>query len=353
MRMYFRRVLCLMLIAVLLVFGFAGCSKKADNITGVKPGDENAVPTPPEGSGQTQILSICPLSGLPVEDESTIGLRPIAVMIDNESSARPQSGLYNADIVFEMPVEGNITRYMAIFHHLPTEKIGPVRSARPYFINKALEFGAVYVHCGGSPQALKDISTLKVDTLNDLKGSPCFWRTKDRKMPHNLYTSTELMRKVMSDKKMEDRAAQPYFKFSNGLLDLTDGVKASQLVINYDKKYKVSYEYNESDKLYYRMINGTKLADKDNGKEITATNIIIEKTTAKVLDDKLRLELGSVGSGSGYYITGGKMVEIKWSKSGRSDRTVYTDLNGNEISVNRGVTWIQVVPTYNKIEIKE
>lgn len=161
------------------------------------------------------------------------------------------------------------------------------------------------------------------------------------------------MRKVMSDKKMEDRAAQPYFKFSNGFLDLTDGVKASQLVINYDKKYKVSYEYNESDKLYYRMINGTKLADKDNGKEITATNIIIEKTTAKVLDDKLRLELGSVGSGSGYYITGGKMIEIKWSKSGRSDRTVYTDLSGNEISVNRGVTWIQVVPTYNKIEIKE
>lgn len=350
--MSYKRFMCILLVLLVALFAFAGCSKKTE-----EGGTEsnNGVPEVVQPAGQSQPAvnqSICPLTGLP-EDEKSKDLRPIAVMMDNERNARPQSGLYAADIVYEMPAEGNITRYMAIFHHQDAEKIGPVRSARPYFINKALEFGAVYVHCGGSPQALKDLATLKVDTLNDLKGSPCFWRSKDRKMPHNLYTSTKLMRSVMASKKLEDSAAPAYFKFSEAFLNLPNGTKAGHVSIAYDKNYKAGYEYDESQKLYFRTINGTRLKDKDTGKEISTTNIIIEKTTAKVLDSAGRLEVLSVGSGSGYYLTGGNMIEIKWSKSSRSGRTVYTDLTGNEIQLNKGVTWIQVVPSYNSIEIKE
>lgn len=345
-----RKWLSAILILCLVAVMFSGCGKKTEPVSNMEPvvtptPTVQPTPEPPKGTP-------CPLTGMPVEDEQDLKLRPIAVMLDNEYNARPQSGLLDADIVYEIPVEGNITRYMAIYHHNPSEKIGPVRSARPYFIDKALEFNAVYVHCGGSPQALRDLASLNVNTLNDLKGSPCFWRAKDRKMPHNLYTSTKLMREVMESNKFNNKTAPQYFKFSDEYLDL-DGKKTSSISFNYSRNYLVGYEYNEKDKLYYRTINGARLKDKESGKDIATTNIIVEKTTAKVLDDVGRLEVNTIGKNRGYYLTGGKLVEIEWSKSGRSDKTVYKDLKGNEILINKGTTWIQVVPDFVRTEIKE
>lgn len=344
-----KRWLSVLIVICLAALVFSGCSKKTEPVSGEEPQitPTTAVqptPEPPEGPP-------CPLTGLPVKEEEDLKLRPIAVMLDNEYNARPQSGLLDADIVYEIPVEGNITRYMAIYHHNHTDKIGPVRSARPYFIDKALEFNAVYVHCGGSPQALKDLVSLKVDTLNDLKGSPCFWRSKDRKMPHNLYTSTKLMREVMENSKFNDKTAPQYFRFSEEPLNM-DGKKTSVISFNYSKNYIVGYEYDEKDKLYYRTINSTRLKDKESSKDIGTTNIIVEKTTARVLDKVGRLEVDTIGKGRGYYLTGGRLIEIEWSKSGRRDKTIYKDLEGNEILINKGVTWIQVVPEYVRIEIK-
>lgn len=341
-------IIIVCLVAVIL----SGCSSKTEEVSNVEPQvipeptiQPTPAPEPPKGAP-------CPLTGMPVENEADLKLRPIAVMIDNEYNARPQSGLLDAEIVYEIPVEGNITRYMAIYHHNHTDKIGPVRSARPYFIDKALEFNAVYVHCGGSPQALKDLVSLKVNTLNDLKGSPCFWRSNDRKMPHNLYTSTKLMREVMESSKFNNKTAPEYFKFSDEFLAL-DGKKTGGISFSYSKSYKVGYEYDEKDRLYYRTINGERLKDKESGKDIATTNVIVEKTTAKVLDDVGRLEVSNTGRNRGYYLTGGKLVEIEWSKSERSAKTTYKDLKGSEILMNKGVTWIQVVPDSVRIEIKE
>lgn len=339
-------VIMVVLIVVTLV---SGCSKPVSNTEPEPTPTPTSVPTPtPEPPKGTP----CPLTGVLVEDEADQNLRPIAVMIDNEINARPQSGLLDAEIVYEIPVEGNITRYMAIYHHNHTDKIGPVRSARPYFIDKALEFNAVYVHCGGSPQALQDLASMKVNTLNDLKGSPCFWRSKDRKMPHNLYTSTKLMREVMEKNQYNNKTAPEYFKFSEEFLNL-DGKAVKGISFVYSKNYIVGYEYDEKDKLFYRTINGSRLKDKDSGKDIPTTNIIVEKTTSKVLDKVGRLDVENLGKNRGYYLTGGKLIELEWSKSDRSAKTVYKDLKGNEITINKGVTWIQVVPDNVRIDIKE
>ena len=349
-RMNSKRWILVLIILCLVAVMFFGCGKKTEPVSSIEPEvtptpTVQPTPEPPKGSP-------CPLTGMIVSDEEDLKLRPIAVMIDNEYNARPQSGLLDAEIVYEIPVEGNITRYMAVYHHNHTDKIGPVRSARPYFIDKALELNAVYVHCGGSPQALKDLVTLKVNTLNDLKGSPCFWRSKDRKMPHNLYTSTNLMREVMTSNKFNNKTAPLYFKFSEEFLN-PEGKKTSAISFNYSKNYTVGYEYSEKDKLYYRTINGIRLKDKESGKDIATTNIIVEKTTTKVLDDVGRLEVNNIGKGRGYYLTCGKLMEIEWSKSGRSAKTSYKDLKGNEILMNKGITWVQVVPDYVRIEIKE
>ncbi|MGE5633214.1 MAG: DUF3048 domain-containing protein [Caulobacteraceae bacterium] len=347
-----KKWLIILLITCMAAVIFSGCAKKTEPVNNTITQEPEITPQPTIQPSPEQSGGICPITGLPVQDAEDLKLRPIAVMIDNEHNARPQSGLLEAEIVYEIPVEGNITRYMAIYHHNQSEKIGPVRSARPYFIDKALEFNAVYVHCGGSPQALQDLVKLQVDTLNDLKGSPCFWRSNDRKMPHNLYTSTKLMREVMSKNKFENKSAPEYFKFSQEFMDL-DGKRTGSISMNYSKNYKVGYEYDGKEKIYYRTINDTRLKDKESGKEISTTNIIIEKTTAKVLDKVGRLEVNNLGTNRGYYLTGGKLIEIEWSKEDRSSRTVYKDLKGNEILLNKGVTWIQVVPDYVKIEIKE
>ena len=341
----------LIIITIILSMTVVGCQPKQEPAETIVI-EEEVIEEPEPVEEVAKEEYICLLTGLGVENEEDIKHRPIAVMIDNERNARPQSGITEADIVFEMPVEGNITRYMAIYHHLPSEKIGPVRSARPYFIDKALEFDAIYVHCGGSPQALKDIKTLKVDAFDDLSGTPVFWRSTDRKMPHNLYTNTKFTREVASTRKIDRTINLEYFKFNEDFV-APDGGNGDKIVINYDKNYKVSYIYNKEERVYYRQINGDNMKDKENKKDITTTNIIIEKVGLKVLDNAGRLEIYNIGKGRGYLLTGGKLVEIEWNKPDRKGRTVYKTINGEEIKINKGVTWVQVVPEYVKIQFGE
>ena len=256
-----RKVLIIVLV-LSLIFSLSSCSKtaKADEVLpasseSLQPKQtEPLIPTEPPIQEPAKVIekSICPLTGLPIAPEQ-VNLRPIAVMIDNMASARPQSGLINAELVYEMPAEGGITRYLAIYHHQNTDKIGPVRSARSYFIDKAIEFNAIFIHAGGSPAALKDIQTLKVDSLNELKGERNFWRARDRKAPHNLYTSTKLTREVMDTKKLSNEKWSGNMNFSEDFLDL-DGKATIGLVIDYKNNYKAGYEYDEKQKLYFRTI---------------------------------------------------------------------------------------------------
>ncbi|MCK9216331.1 MAG: DUF3048 domain-containing protein [Firmicutes bacterium] len=340
-----KRLFIIVIAFVILISGCSGPKPPEDEEDEEEPIEEIEEIEEPPGF-------VCTLTGLKDTEEANVKQRPIAVMIDNEINARPQSGLDSAEIIYEIPVEGNITRYMGIYHHLPSEKIGPVRSARPYFIDKALEFGAIYVHCGGSPQALKDLSTLNVDAFNDLKGTPVFWRSTDRKMPHNLYTNTKYMREVSETKKLENKSAPEYFKFSDDF-SMPDGAYQKKVLINYSGYYKVSYLYNEEEKVYYRFINDTPMQDKETKNDIKAINIIIEKVGIKVIDNVGRLQLSNIGKNRGYFLTGGRLIEIEWQKDSRGGKTVYRDLKGNEIELNKGITWIQVVSVNTKIDFGE
>ena len=345
-------------IAIILCFILilSSCGKEANKNVQDIPTTGSDLSTIPEDTTTQEPApainqALCPLTGLPIEAEKA-DIRPVAVMIDNMVSARPQSGLINADIVYEMPAEGGITRYMAIYHHQSSDKIGPVRSARSYFIDKAIEYNAVYVHAGGSPEALKDIQTLKVDSLNDLRGDTNFWRSRDRKAPHNLYTNTKLISEVMDSKKLSNKKWDYKMNFGDSFVDL-DGKVIKGLVVDYLHGYKAGYEYDEKQKLFYRTVNGLRLKDKETNAEVSTVNIIIEKVSSKIIDDVGRLDLSNTGSGRGYLITGGKLIEIEWTKENRQAKTNYKDLKGNQIQLNKGNTWIQVVPDYGKVEFEE
>lgn len=279
-------------------------------------------------------------------------VRPIAVMIDNDSdAARPQIGLEDAYLVYEIVVEGKATRLMALFKDYSLEKVGPVRSSRHYFLDYALENGAVYAHAGWSPKAAKDISSLKVQNINGVTGDgSCFWRdnTYDKTW-HNLYTSTVKLSEYAKDKKGYSLETDSPIPAYNKLDTVPEGGEAiTKISIPYANFYKLTYQYNEETKRYVRYVNGEEHASQT-GEALDAKNILIyqlKNTTLADGENKGRQDLSNIGSGTGYYLTDGKMLKMNWSKTERTTKTQYTLEDGTPLVLNPGNTYIQIVPTY-------
>ena len=283
--------------------------------------------------------------------------RPIAVMIDNVGDARPQAGLNDAYIVYEIIVEGKQTRLMALFQNKDLDKIGPVRSSRHYFLDYALENDAIYVHFGWSPKAKSDISSLDVDNINGMtESSKSFWRVKDKTSPHNVVTSIDKILKIAERKGYSTTTQkESVLHYVTDEVELEEGSIATNVTIPYSSSYKVTYKYDEETKRYTRGYNKTTQKDWDTKELVTTKNIIITFAKNSTLNDgtnKDRQNLSNIGTLDGYYITNGKAIKIKCYKASRTAQTVYKDLNGNEIEVNDGNTFIQIVPIDSKVVIE-
>lgn len=297
--------------------------------------------------------------------------RPIAFMLDNNINAMPQAGLIEADLVYEIIVEGGETRLMAVMKNKEVEKIGPLRSARHYFLDYALENDAIYVHYGQSPQAKSDIKTLGISDINGINESETnFWRVKDRYAPHNAVTSTEKIKKiiqredfrtttskgnvlnyVVEEVELEAKKDEPKEGETEGKITNL----ANKVTIPYSSYNTVKYEYDEQSKSYIRYSRNKKQVDWDTQEAITVKNIIITKCKNTTLNDgttKGRQTISNIKKLDGYYITNGKYIPITCEKTSRSGKTVYKDLEGNEIKVNDGKTFIQICPIDSKISFE-
>ena len=277
--------------------------------------------------------------------------RPYAIMINNLGVARPlQSGLQDAMIIYEMIVEGGLTRYMAVFQDQNTERIGSIRSARHYFLDYALENDAIYVHHGNSPQAAADFKTLNIDRIS-VDASKTGWRDKSLNVSteHTLFTSIAKLNNGLGNKR-KTRNKDFLLNYSETPIDLSTkegAIKANNIEITYSGSVKSSYEYDESAQNYKRSVNGKAHTDYVTKKQYTFKNIITYQVSNTSLNDgsgKDRQTLDNIGSGEGYYITNGYAVPITWSKSSRSSQTVYKYKDGTEIDVNDGNTFIQIQP---------
>ena len=289
--------------------------------------------------------------------------RPFAVMINNADAARPlQSGLQDAYIMYEMIVEGGITRYLALFLDANTERIGSIRSARHYYLDYALENDAIYVHHGKSPQAQADWSTLKVDRI-EVDESLTGWRDKaltnasGKKVAyeHTLFTSIEKLKKGIKKFRIE-RNSNLLLNYSIDELDLNsmDGaVSANNVLIKYSNATKTSYEYDTENKVYKRSVNGKEHKDYVTGKQYTFKNIITYQVKNSTIsgDEKGRQTIDNIGSGEGYYISNGVAVPITWEKKARNSQTIYKYKNGDKLIVNDGNTWIQIQPVGQTLTI--
>ena len=284
--------------------------------------------------------------------------RPIAVMIDNDNEdSRPQIGLEDAYLIYEIIVEGGASRMMALFKNYDVEKVGPVRSSRHYFLDYAMENNAIYAHAGWSPQAQSDIPRLGINNINGILGDDGvnFWRdyTYDNTW-HNLYTSVAKLSDYAENKKGYS------VKENDGVLamltedDIPVGSDCQTVSFRYSNMYGVSFNYDAESGLYERSING-KPHLSQTGKAFTAKNIIVYDVDNYNLNDgqnKGRQDLKNIGTGNGWYISMGKAQPITWTKDARGEKTIYLTEDGDELEVNPGITYIQIIPRGNEINIK-
>ena len=282
--------------------------------------------------------------------------RPIAVMIDNHNGAWPQAGLNQTYMVYEIIVEGGETRLMALFKGANVAKIGPVRSARHYFLDYVMENDAIYVHFGQSPQAESDMTKYSIHNINGIyEDGTTFWRVKDKYAPHNAVTSTEKILQSAKNKGYRTTSnEESILNYKAEEVNLEEGEDALSVTIPHSELEVVEYKYNQETKKYERYARGKQQTDWDTKEAVTTKNIIVtycDNYTLQDTENKGRQGLRNIGTFDGYYITNGKAIKIKCIKEARDEQTKYQTLEGNEIEVNDGNTWVNIIPTTAQVEI--
>lgn len=271
----------------------------------------------------------------------------VAIMVDNHPDARPQSGIAAARVVYEVPVEGNFTRFLAIYNiNDIVEKVGPVRSARPYYLDWLREYGdALYLHCGGSPEALSLIKKENIFDANEFYWGRFYWRDQVKTAPHNLYTDSELWNKLWSEFG-NDRGTTDWQGWKFGELSATGTLPSKGVSITYTNNFQVTWQYNMAVGRYSRLINGQPLVE-----PVLADNVVVQYVKMRSLDELDRKEITTVGSGDVRIWRDGVLIRGIWRKDDIASRTRFFDNANQEINLHAGVTWIQIVPDSAKVEI--
>jgi len=297
--------------------------------------------TPPK---ETRVEA--PLTGLLV-DPLVADRRVLAVVIENHPDARPQSGYNEADVVYEALAEGGITRTLALFQSKDSTEIGPVRSARDYFIEWLSGFSAIFAHVGGSSTAIATINSAKIPDLNQFYNAGAFWRSNNRYAPHNVYTTTEKLYATAKANGLAILGAPKAFNFKEEAVE-ADRATAQKVVVNFSGPlFQAVYNYEQKTNVYLRSVAGVPAKDKNTGIQVAPKNIIVEYTSVSSYVNAAGEQAVRIGttSGKGLLFQDGRATEITWNKASRTARTVYTDTaTGKEIYLNRGQTWIEIVP---------
>lgn len=294
------------------------------------------------------------LTGLWIPEDTAI-YRPYAVMINNIKVASPQSGLSAADILYEVLVEYGITRFMAVFEAQDaladtTERIGSVRSARHYYVNLANELDAVYVHFGGTTFAYDKIKETQATDIDGITGGfagRAFSRDNSIQAPHNVFLNYSMMLNEVFNSSMRsqwDSERDKFFQFYEQDTTPASGQKADKVTIQFSQSVRPYLVYDSESGEYTRYQFGVLHSDANNDQALTFKNIIIQyaKHSPKS-NEYITIDLDNT-EGDGYYITNGVAVPIVWKRNETPNECHYYDLEGNELSINVGKTYIAIYP---------
>lgn len=293
--------------------------------------------------------------------------RPIAVMMNNINVAMPQHGNSQADIFYEVLAEGGVTRCMGIFTNIEkVEKIGSLRSARKYYIDIALGYGAAYVHAGGSDEALAYLKTLKNVDLNSALSGTHFYRDQDRlnsgySLEHTLFTSGEKILDFAGKQKVTTALEEE--KSYNMVFDdekVYAGENAKKVTVYFNQggtankwTKSTALTYHEDTGLYSAFQHGKDYIDGNTKKTLNFRNVLVLKmATSLQPQNGYLLNINTVGSGDGYYICNGQKVDIQWSRDSLNEPFSYKLKNGEALTFATGKTYVAVVPTNATIEFQ-
>lgn len=294
-----------------------------------------------------------PINGLPVDDAESLDRRVLAVKIDNHWNARPQSGILEADAVFEIRVEGGLTRFMTVFHSSDSEYLGPIRSGRPSDATLIRPFEAVLVISGGQPWIRAGISGLGVDYIGDVR--PGMFRVSERFAPHNLYGNTIELRQVADDRGLDDEPP-PVSLWQFGE-PAGDGEDAGAIRFTFSDTTRTEWVWNGSE--YLRHIDGevSNWVTPDGETEQIASELLLAIVGDQYVASPPPGSSGSavpatstIGEGAFYIFTEGRVIEGTWARDDASEPFTLTDSDGEELLVPAGKPWISVVPDNGNIE---
>jgi len=322
-----------------IIFITQGCSKKAEPIAPVSKS---------KPSVNTAEKYYAPYTGEEVKKEVLDNIAVLAI-IENSVGARPQSGLNNADIIYETMAEGGIPRFIALFQKENVQKIGPIRSARSYFLDIAKEYNLPFAHCGGSQEALTEIKNNKLMSMNEMTNTSSYWRDPARKAPHNLYTSTEKLRNLTKTKGYVNSPSVK-LRFDKSYWDNATLPKATNVLLKMNRLYNTSYTYKNG--VYLKSMDGKSSTNKEDNLPLSFKNVVLQITSIKIQADGVHLDIKLVGTGEGYVISNGKFVKMHWAKKDASSQTFLTDEKGNSLPLNPGKTWWNIVDKSTVINIK-
>lgn len=342
-----KRSVALVLSVMMLLTAFTACGKK------IEPSATAAATQTPEAT-ETPAVVINPLTGEAVSEDIS-SVRPYAVMINNISVAQPQVGVSNADIMYEVLAEGGITRMMGIFTNMADiDKLGSMRSLRPYYLSISLSYDAITVHAGGSEQAYSDVKTLGADDIDGVRGSfasGTFYRDKTRQkygIEHSLFATGAGIIETTKQKNFRTEHESGYdtsygLKFSDTAADQCTE-KAAYIKAVYNASKNTSFVYDEGTGLYTAYQYGGVYTD-NNEKNMTFKNVLVLKADTKTVDTYGRLAVNLVGSGDGWFCCGGKYVPITWHRDSTDSSFTYTLADGSALSWGVGKTFISVIPS--------
>lgn len=295
------------------------------------------------------------LTGIELKEGETLPDRPIMVSTDNDSYlSRPQAGISMADILYEVPIEGGGSRYEPIYYGKINEltTMGAVRSVRPYILDIAREYNAVFIHNGTSPQAFARFKSSGVDRIAASEHFNVFHQEKKNlnRLPGNFYVKKEPVLQLMSKLEYNKKKNVRTFQWLSDN-EKVQGSDVVQLDVNYADGAYNTFKYDEKDKTYTKYVKGKPLVDENNNKVFKCANILIQKVPFKIYDgEKERLEINMISQGEAIMFTQGKMVKGKWSRKDVNSPTIFTDENGKEFKMTPGVTAIQLVDTTVKVK---
>lgn len=339
------KITSLVLALVLITSSFYGCGKDEETETTTQA--TTAEPTTEKVTEAVPAV-INPLTGEAGYDEALLNSRPVMVSVENHKDARPQWGITDADIVWEMEAEGGITRMLLMFSdasRLP-DKVGPTRSARHYFVELAEGFDAIFVHFGGSPQAYNALDNYDTAHIDGMTDSGVFSRDTSRNVSseHRAYTTKDKVVAAIENKDFRTEIDEDYlnpFKFSSTARKLTGG-ECSEMVVAFSNYATYTYTYDAEDNLYYSKLNGNAFKDSDGNQQNFSNLLICYADKSYLGDSKGRISL-DLSEGNGIYVSNGTYEEITWEKGNYYNTMKFYDSDGNALALNAGRTYIGIV----------